>query len=158
MVQKIRPFLWFDTQAEEAVNFYVSVFPNSTIGRIGRYGEAGPGPAGSVMTIDFELDGQRFTALNGGPHYKFDAAISFVIECKDQAEVDRYWDRLSTDGGQPVQCGWVTDKFGLSWQVVPTILYDLVLDADPEKARKTTQAMLGMIKLDIAGLQAAHDS
>jgi predicted 3-demethylubiquinone-9 3-methyltransferase (glyoxalase superfamily) len=153
-VQKITPFLWFDNQAEEAANFYVSVFRNSKLGRVARYGDAGPGPKGSVMVAEFELDGQKFVALNGGPHYKITPAVSFVINCKDQAEVDYYWDKL-TSGGQPVQCGWLTDKFGVSWQVVPNVLTQLMTDPDAAKAKRVTEAMLKMIKLDIATLQEA---
>lgn len=152
---KPHPFLWFDDQAEEAANFYVSIFPNSKILAASRYGEAGPGPKGQVMTIRFELDGQTFTALNGGPHFQFNEAVSFVIDCADQAEVDHYWDRL-VDGGTPSQCGWLKDRYGLSWQVVPTVLYELIGDADPAKAQRATQAMLKMVKLDIAALKAAH--
>ena len=154
-MQKITPCLWFDDQAEEAARFYVSLFKNSSIGRIARYGDAGPGPKGSVVTIEFELDGQAFIGLNGGPHFNFTEAVSFSIDCADQAEVDFYWDRLS-EGGQTSQCGWLKDRFGLSWQVVPTVLADLIGDPDPEKARRATQAMLQMTKLDIAKLQQAH--
>jgi predicted 3-demethylubiquinone-9 3-methyltransferase (glyoxalase superfamily) len=153
---KITPFLWFDHQAEEAVNFYVSIFPNSKIGMIARYGKAGPGPAGSVMTVEFELTGQPFVALNGGPIFKFTEAISFVINCETQDEVDYYWEKLSADGGE-VQCGWVKDKFGLSWQVVPTVLVKLLSGPDPEGAQRAMKAMLGMKKLDIAALQRAYD-
>jgi predicted 3-demethylubiquinone-9 3-methyltransferase (glyoxalase superfamily) len=153
-MQKITPFLWFDNQAEEAANFYVSVFRNSKLGRVARYGDAGPGPKGSVMVAEFELDGQKFVALNGGPHYKITPAVSFVINCKDQAEVDYYWDKLTSDG-QPVQCGWLTDRFGVSWQVVPTVLTQLMTDPDAAKAKRVTEAMLKMIKLDIATLQDA---
>lgn len=152
---KPHPFLWFDDQAEDAANFYVSIFPNSKITIVNRYGEAGPGPKGQVMTIQFELDGQTFTALNGGPHFQFNEAVSFVIDCADQAEVDHYWDKL-VEGGAPSQCGWLKDRFGLSWQVVPTALYALIGDPDPAKAQRATQAMLKMVKLDIAALEAAH--
>ncbi|MGF1428061.1 VOC family protein [Kitasatospora sp. LaBMicrA B282] len=148
--------LWFDGQAEEAEEFYLSVFKGGRLGRVGRYTEAGPGPAGSVMAVEFEVNGQRFVGLNGGPQYTFSPAISFQIECADQAEVDYYWDRL-TDGGQPVQCGWVTDRYGVSWQVVPAGVVELVGDPDPEKARRTTEAMFKMVKLDIAELRRAHD-
>jgi predicted 3-demethylubiquinone-9 3-methyltransferase (glyoxalase superfamily) len=151
-IQIITPFLWFDGQAEEAANFYVSIFPNSKIRKVMRYSEAGPAPAGSVMTVDFELDGQRFTALNGGPVYKFTAAISFVVHCQTQDEVDHYWDKLSA-GGSEVQCGWLVDKFGLSWQVTPTVLLELM--GDPKKAARVAQAMFKMKKLDIRGLQEA---
>jgi predicted 3-demethylubiquinone-9 3-methyltransferase (glyoxalase superfamily) len=151
---KITPCLWFDDQAEAAARFYVSLFKNSSIGRIARYGGAGPGPKGSVVTIAFELDGQAFIGLNGGPHFKFTEAVSFSIDCADQAEVDFYWDRLS-EGGQTSQCGWLKDRFGLSWQVVPATLADMIGDPDPEKARRATEAMLKMTKLDIAKLQQA---
>lgn len=147
--------LWFDTQGEEAANFYLSIFKDGKLGRIGRYTEAGPGPAGSVMTVEFEVNGQKFVALNGGPQYTFSPAISFQIMCADQAEVDYYWERLS-EGGQEVACGWVTDKYGVSWQVVPSVLIDLIGDPDPEKASRTTQAMMRMVKLDIAALRQAH--
>ena len=153
-MQKIAPFLWFDTQAEEAANFYVSVFKNSKLGKIARYSEAGPGPAGSAMTVAFELDGLAFTALNGGPYFKFTEAVSFVISCADQAEVDHYWDRL-LEGGSASQCGWLKDKFGLSWQVVPTRLSELASDPDSAKVARVMGAMMKMIKLDIAALEAA---
>ena len=153
-MQKVAPMLWFDTQAEEAANFYVSVFKNAKLGRIARYSEAGPGPAGSAMTVEFELDGQPFTGLNGGPYFKFTEAVSFVISCADQAEVDHYWDRL-LEGGKASQCGWLKDKFGLSWQVVPTRLAELASDPDRAKAGRVMGAMMKMIKLDIAGLEAA---
>ena len=156
-MQKISPFLWFDNEAEEAANFYVSVFKNSKITSASRYGDAGPGPKGSVMTIGFELDGQPFTALNGGPMFKFTEAVSFVINCEGQAEVDALWDQLTADGGQPGQCGWLKDRFGLSWQVVPTVLHELIGGSDGEKAGRAVQAMMQMTKLDIAKLQAARD-
>ena len=154
-MQKISPFLWFDDQAEEAVTFYVSVFKNSRIGKVTRYGEAGPGPAGSVMVAEFELEGLHFTALNGGPMFKFTEAISMSIDCKDQAEVDHFWNKLS-EGGQPGQCGWLKDKFGLSWQVVPEALPRLLGDADFAKAGRVMQAMLQMTKIDVARLEAAY--
>ena len=154
-MQKIIPFLWFDTQAEEAVNFYTSVFKNSKIGATSRYGEAGPGPVGSVMIMEFEIDGQKFTALNGGPIFKFTPAISFFVNCTSQEEVDYYWEKLS-EGGEKSQCGWLVDKYGISWQIVPTILGQLMSDPDAEKARRVTQAMLKMTKLDIAVLQQAY--
>jgi predicted 3-demethylubiquinone-9 3-methyltransferase (glyoxalase superfamily) len=154
-MQKISPFLWFDTQAEEAANFYVSIFKNSRIGKVVRYGEAGPGPKDSVLTIAFELDGLNFTALNGGPHFKFTEAISLHIDCENQEEVDYYWDKL-LKGGQPSQCGWLKDKFGLSWQVVPSILPKLLGDPDREKANRVMQAMMRMIKIDVAKLEAAY--
>ena len=153
--QRITPFLWFDGQAEEAAKFYVSIFPNSKLGSTSRYGEAGPGPKGSVMTVAFELDGLSFTALNGGPMFKFTEAISLVVHCETQAEVDHYWDKLSA-GGQQVQCGWLKDKYGLSWQIVPNALIELVQDKDPAKSRRVMAAMMQMKKIDIAGLKAAY--
>ena len=153
-MQKITPFLWFDSQAEEAANYYVSVFRNSKIRRTARYGDAGPGPKGSVMTVEFELDGNEFVALNGGPHYTITPAVSFVVNCKDQADVDYYWDKL-TAGGMPVQCGWLTDKFGVSWQVVPTRLSELLVDPDKAKAQRVMSAMMKMIKLDVPTLEQA---
>ena len=158
----IVPCLWFDTQAEEAARFYTSVFKNSTIGTISRYSDAGREvhgrAAGTVMTVEFELNGQKFTALNGGPHFKFNEAISFQIMCKDQEEVDYHWNKLS-QGGDPSaqQCGWLKDKFGLSWQVIPTPLLEMLTDPDREKADRTMEAMLQMKKLDIAELERAHD-
>jgi predicted 3-demethylubiquinone-9 3-methyltransferase (glyoxalase superfamily) len=146
--------LWFDTEGEEAVRYYTGIFKDSTVGRISRYTEAGPGVPGSVVTVEFELNGQKFLALNGGPGRRFSEAISLVITCADQAEVDYYWDRLS-DGGQEVACGWVTDRYGLSWQVVPAMLMDLITDPDPVKAKRVTEAMFTMKKLDIAALQQA---
>ncbi len=154
---KITPFLWFNDQAEEAMNFYVSIFKNSKAGTVTRYGDAGPGPKGSVMTADFQLEGQEFTALNGGPQFPFTEAVSFVINCETQQEIDRYWDKLSA-GGKPVQCGWLKDKFGLSWQVVPTILSRLLADKDPKKSQRVMKAMLQMVKIDIARLQEAAES
>lgn len=154
-MQKITPFLWYDTQAEEAARFYVDLFPNSKLGEISRYGEGAPMPAGTVMTVSFDLAGQAFTALNGGPHYKFDAAISFVIHCKDQAEVDHFWNGLTSNGGKEVQCGWCTDRFGVSWQVVPDRFFELVGDPDPAVRNRVFGAMMQMIKLDIAKLEAA---
>lgn len=153
--QKITPFLWFDTQAEDAAKFYVSIFKNSKITNVTRYGEAGPGPKGSVMTVAFELDGQEFTALNGGPHYSFTPAISFVIGCATQDEVDYFWDKLTAEG-QEVQCGWVTDKFGLSWQVVPDGLADVLAGDDEEGSRRAMEAMFEMKKLDINELRRAY--
>ncbi len=153
-VQKITPFLWFEHQAEQAANFYVSIFPNSKIVKVVRHGEAGPGPAGSAMTVAFELEGQTFTALNGGPHFKFTEAISFVVRCQTQEEVDYYWEKL-TAGGAEVQCGWVKDKFGLSWQVVPDAMPELLSDPDPKKAARVMKAMMGMKKLDVAALRRA---
>jgi predicted 3-demethylubiquinone-9 3-methyltransferase (glyoxalase superfamily) len=148
--------LWFDHQAEEAARFYVSIFPNSRIVRVARYGEAGPGPAGSVMTVEFELEGQSFVALNGGPIYKFTEAISFVVNCRTQDEVDFYWEKLSADGGE-IQCGWLKDKFGLSWQVTPTRLFELLNDPDPRKTQRVMQAMFAMKKLDIRALEQAYE-
>ncbi|MBA3812500.1 MAG: VOC family protein [Caulobacteraceae bacterium] len=152
----IHPFLWFDDQAEAAMNFYVSVFEDSKIDQVMRYGEGGPGPAGSVMTASFQLGGQRFTALNGGPHFKFTEAVSFVVTCADQAEVDRFWDKLS-EGGAPGQCGWLKDKFGLSWQIVPSEMPELLGGPDPDKAKRAMEAMMKMTKLDIAALKAARE-
>ena len=154
-MQKITPFLWFDDQAEEAVNFYVSIFKNARIGTIARYGDAGPGPKGSVMTVSFELEGQPFTALNGGPPFKFTEAVSFVVHCTDQAEVDELWDKLS-DGGEQGPCGWLKDKFGLSWQIIPSVLMELIGDPDPVKSRRVMEAMLQMTKIDIATIRQAH--
>jgi len=147
-------FLWFDTQSEEAARYYVSIFKNSRLGTIHRYTSAGPGEEGSVMLVEFELNGQKFAALNGGPQYQFNAAVSFVVECADQAEVDYYWDRL-TDGGQEIACGWLVDKYGLSWQVVPTSFLAAVMGGDQEKAARVTAAMLTMKKFDIAALERA---
>jgi len=153
---RITPFLWFDRQAEEAADFYVSVFPNSRIKAVTRYGEAGPGPAGTVMTVEFELDGQLFLALNGGPVYRFNQAISFVVSCRDQGEIDAFWDRL-TEGGKEIQCGWLTDKFGVTWQVVPEGIAELFGGRDPKKSAAAVRAMLPMKKLDVATLQKAYD-
>jgi predicted 3-demethylubiquinone-9 3-methyltransferase (glyoxalase superfamily) len=153
---KISPFLWFDHQAEEAANFYVSVFKNSRVLSISRYGDAGPGPKGSVMTVSFELDGQEFIALNGGPQFKFNEAISFSVDCQTQQEVDEYWSKL-TAGGEEVACGWLKDKYGLSWQINPSILGKMLDDPDRAKANRVMEAMLKMKKIDIAGLQQAYD-
>jgi predicted 3-demethylubiquinone-9 3-methyltransferase (glyoxalase superfamily) len=155
-MQKISPFLWFDTQAEEAARFYVSIFDNSRIGTVTRYGDAGPGPKGTAMTVAFELEGQHFIALNGGPHFKFSEAISFSIDCRAQDEVDRYWDALTADGGSEQPCGWLKDKFGVSWQVNPTVLGKMLEDPDPQKAQRVMEAMLKMKKIDIAALQRAY--
>jgi len=155
-MNKITPFLWFDTQAEEAAKFYASIFKNSKVGNITRYGDAGPGPAGSAMTVAFELDGQAFIALNGGPEYKFTEAVSFTVDCQSQAEVDQYWGKLSS-GGEEGPCGWLKDKFGLSWQIVPSDMMKLLGDKDRTKANRAMQAMLKMKKLDIAALQRAFD-
>jgi predicted 3-demethylubiquinone-9 3-methyltransferase (glyoxalase superfamily) len=157
-MQKITPFLWFDNQAEEAVNFYTSVFKNSKIGTVARYGESGPGPKGSVMTIMFELDGQDFMALNGGPIFKFTEAISLMVNCEDQEEIDYFWEKLSADGGKEVECGWLKDKYGLFWQVVPKILGELVQSKDPEKSERVMKALMQMKKLDIAQLKQAAEA
>jgi len=153
--QKITTFLWFDNNAEEAANFYISVFKNSRILTTARYPEGSPAPKGTVMVVDFELDGQRFTALNGGPHFKFTEAISLLVHCKDQEEVDYYWEKLTADGGQESQCGWLKDKFGLSWQITPDALLKLWSEADPAKAQRVMQAMMTMKKLIIKDLEAA---
>ena len=153
---KITPNLWFDTEAEEAANFYISVFPNSRIVFVSHYTEGAPRPAGEVMTVEFELDGQKFVGINGGPHFKFDEAVSFEISCQDQEEIDYYWDRLS-EGGEEGQCGWLKDPYGLSWQVVPTGMEQIFNDPDPDRAQRAMQAMLGMSKLDIAALRRAAD-
>ena len=153
---KLTPSLWFDTQGEEAAKFYTSLFPNSRIVEVTHYGEAGPRPVGTVMTVTFELDGQEFVALNGGPEFTFDEAISFVIECKDQAEVDHYWNSLA-EGGEEGPCGWVKDRFGLSWQVTPSVLDKMIADPDREAAQRAMAAMLQMQKIDIAELQRAFD-
>jgi predicted 3-demethylubiquinone-9 3-methyltransferase (glyoxalase superfamily) len=152
--QRITTFLWFDKEAEEAAKFYTSIFRNSKIVTVARYGEAGPGPKGSVMTVAFELDGQQFTALNAGPQFKFTEAISLVVNCETQEEVDEYWRKLS-EGGQESQCGWLKDRYGLSWQVVPTALPRLLQDPDPQKAKRVVEAMLQMKKIDIARLEKA---
>ena len=155
-MQQITPFLWFDNNAEEAVSFYVSIFKNSKIIGAARYGDAGPGPKGSVMTMKFELDGLEFVALNGGPIYTFSPAVSFVTNCETQSEVDHLWDSL-VEGGKPNQCGWLTDRFGLTWQIVPTILPRLLQDPDRKKSARVMQAMLRMVKLDIAELNRAYN-
>ena len=156
MPMKITPNLWFDTQAEEAAGFYTSVFKNSRIVSVARYPEGGPGPAGTVMTVEWELDGQRFVGINGGPQFTFDEAVSFQIDCADQEEIDYYWAALS-DGGDEGPCGWLKDRFGLSWQVVPTGMDELFSDPDPTKAQRAMQAMLQMNKLDIAALRSAAE-
>ena len=155
-MQKITPFLWFDGRAEEAANFYVSIFKNSKIGKISRYGDHGPGPKGTVMIVTFQLDGQEFIALNGGPQFTFSPAISFVANCETQEEVDRLWEKLS-EGGKKDRCGWLTDKFGVSWQVVPTALGKLMSDPDREKTGRVMQAMMQMDKIDIQRLQQASE-
>src|SRR5215471_18431533 len=154
---KISPFLWYDTQAEEAANLYTSIFPNSKILAIARYGDAGPGPKGSVMTVQFQLDGQEIIALNGGPIYKFTEAFSLSVDCKSQEEVDLYWTKLTTDGGQEGPCGWCKDKFGLSWQITPTALPKMLSDTDRKKAARVMEAMMKMKKIDIAGLTRAYE-
>lgn len=153
-MQKIRPFLWFDGNAEEAMNFYVSIFKNSKVGTVNRYGDAGPGPKGSVMSATFELDGEEFMALNGGPKYKFTPAISFFVNCETQQEVDELWEKLSA-GGKKDRCGWLQDKFGLSWQIIPSALGRLLGDKDRAKAQRVMQAMLQMDKIDIKRLEEA---
>ena len=155
-MQRITPFLWFDNNAEEAANFYVSVFKNSKIQRVVRYGEAGPGPAGTVMTVEFELDGREFVGLNGGPQFKFTEAVSFTVRCDTQEEIDYYWAKLS-EGGVTSRCGWLKDKFGLWWQVEPTILGDMMADEDPEKAKRVMEAMLKVDKIDIEPLKRAYE-
>jgi predicted 3-demethylubiquinone-9 3-methyltransferase (glyoxalase superfamily) len=154
-MQRIVPFLWFDSNAEEAVNFYISVFKNSKILNIARYGDAGPGPKGTVMTMNFQLEGQDLMALNGGPYYTFSPAISFFVNCETQAEVDELWEKL-TAGGSDVQCGWLRDKFGVSWQIIPRTLIELMQDKDPMKSQRVFKAMMGMIKIDIEGLKRAY--
>lgn len=154
---KITPFLWFDNNAEEAMNFYTSIFKNSKIGSVSRYGDAGPGPKGSVMTASFTIEGQEFTALNGGPIFKFNESVSFVVHCKDQKEVDYYWEKLSSDGGKEVDCGWLKDKFGLSWQIVPDILMEFLQAKDPIKSQRVMKAMMQMKKMDIAKLKQAYE-
>jgi predicted 3-demethylubiquinone-9 3-methyltransferase (glyoxalase superfamily) len=156
-VPRITPNLWFDTQGDEAAEFYVSIFPNSKITNVTHYTEVGPREAGMVLTVDFVLDGQEFTAINGGPEFTFDEAISLLVNCSDQSEIDHYWFRLS-EGGEEGQCGWLKDRYGLSWQICPEILNELVNDSDPDRANRVMQALLGMKKLDIAALQAAADA
>ena len=155
-MQKITTFLTYNNQAEEAANFYVSLFNNSKILNVSRYGEGGPGPAGTAMTVNFVLDGQEYTALNGGPSFSFSDGISLFVNCETQAEVDKLWDKLS-EGGQPGPCGWLKDKFGVSWQIIPSILGQLLGDKNPAKAQAAMQAMLQMSKIDIAALKRAHD-
>lgn len=155
-MQKITPFLWFEDQAEEAVNFYTSIFKNSRIGEVARYGEAGPRPKGTVMTVSFYLDGQEFIALNGGPEFNFTEAISFFVHCETQEEVDELWEKL-TEGGEEVQCGWLKDKYGVSWQVVPNTLMNYINGPDAEKSARAVQAMLQMKKIDIYKIKQAYD-
>jgi predicted 3-demethylubiquinone-9 3-methyltransferase (glyoxalase superfamily) len=157
MLQKIVPNLWFDTEGEEAAEFYVSVFPNSRVLNVAHYTEAGPRDAGTVMTVEFELDGQRFVAINGGPDFRFSEAVSFQVTCTDQEEIDYYWERLTSDGGSDGPCGWCKDRFGLSWQVVPDGMDELFADPDQTRATRAMEAMLGMRKLDIAVLRAAAE-
>lgn len=154
---QITPNLWFDTQGEEAAEFYVSVFPNSKITNVTHYGEAGPRQAGLVLTVDFVLDGQPYTAINGGPEFTFTEAVSLLVNCDGQEEVDYYWDKLLAGGGSAVACGWLKDRFGLSWQIVPTQALDLFTDPDPERSQRAMKAMLSMTKLDLAAMQAAAD-
>jgi predicted 3-demethylubiquinone-9 3-methyltransferase (glyoxalase superfamily) len=160
-MQKITPFLWFDNNAEEAVNFYVSIFKNSKVGKVTRYNEASSKaagrPEGSVMTMEFQLEGQDFSAINGGPHFKFTEAISLVVDCETQEEVDYFWEKLTADGGQESQCGWLKDKYGLSWQITPRVLIEMIGDKDPQKAQRVMEAMLQMKKIDIATLKRAYD-
>jgi predicted 3-demethylubiquinone-9 3-methyltransferase (glyoxalase superfamily) len=153
-MQKITPFLWFDGNAEEAVDFYGSIFKKAKKGVVTRYGEAGPGPKGSVMTVEFEIEGQNFVALNGDPEFKFNESISFVVNCQTQKEVDHYWEKLSR-GGKKVACGWLKDKFGVSWQITPTILMDLIKDKDPAKRDRVMKAMMKMVKIDIEKIKKA---
>ena len=159
-MQKITPFLWFDDQAEQAAKFYTSVFKNSKVGRILRYDETSAKtagrPAGSVLTIEFEIGGQKFTALNGGPQFKFNESVSFVVNCKTQEEVDYFWEKLTAGGGQESECGWLKDKFGLSWQITPTVLIDMLNDKDPKKAGQVMKAMMQMQKIEINKLKAAY--
>jgi predicted 3-demethylubiquinone-9 3-methyltransferase (glyoxalase superfamily) len=155
-MQKITPFLWFDNNLEEAMNLYVSLFKNSKIVSVTRYGDAGPGPKGTVMSATFELDGQRFLALNGGPHYSFSPAISMFVNCETQDEIDELWEKLSA-GGEKSRCGWLKDKFGMSWQIVPSVLGDMLQDKNPQKSKNTMRAMLQMDKLDIRKLRQAYD-
>lgn len=156
-MQRITPFLWFDHQAEEAANYYVSIFKDSKIVEISRYGEAGPAPAGSVMTVSFQLEGQDFVALNGGPQFTFTEAVSFYVGCETQQEVDELWAKLTDGGGEEGPCGWLKDKYGLSWQIIPDALPRLMSDPDPAKAQAVTEAMFKMSKLEIAALQEAYD-
>ena len=156
-MQRITPFLWFDNEGEEAANFYVSIFKNSRILSVNRYGDAGPGPKGSVMIAEFELDGQKFTALNGGPRFKFDEAISFVVNCETQDEVDYFWEKLTAGGGQESMCGWLKDKYGLSWQIVPTRSIELLQDKDPAKSQRVMKAILQTKKIDITKLEQAAE-
>lgn len=157
MTQKIRPALWFDDNAEEAIEFYVSIFDDARVVASSRYGEGAPLPAGTLLSAEFELAGQGFLAINGGPHDQFNDSVSFYVDCADQAEVDRYWDALLAGGGTPTQCGWLRDRFGVSWQVIPEVLQRYLSDPDPQKALRATEAMLKMVKIDIAALDAAYE-
>ena len=154
-MQRITPFLWFDGKAEEAAKFYVSIFKNSKMGKVVRNGDAGPGPKGSVLVASFEIEGQEFTALNGGPQFKFNESVSFVVHCKTQQEVDYYWDKLLAGGGQESMCGWLKDKFGLSWQITPDVLLELISDPDPAISQSVMKAMMQMRKIDIEGVKQA---
>lgn len=156
-MKQITPCLWFDNQAEEAARFYTSIFKNSKIGKIARYGEAGPGPKGSVMTVEFQINGQDYLGLNGGPMFQFNEAISLIVNCDTQEEIDYYWAKLTADGGREVQCGWLKDKFGLSWQVNPSIMDQLIDSGESARNDRVMKAMLGMVKMDIAALKAAYD-
>jgi len=156
-MQKITPFLWFDSQAEEAAKYYVSVFREGRILQVARFGDAGPGPKGAVMTVSFELYGQQFTALNGGPQFPFTEAISLVVSCPSQEEIDRLWDTLARDGGRPGACGWIKDKYGLSWQITPPVLIEMITNPDGVKSQRAMRAMMKMGKLDIATLKSAYD-
>lgn len=157
-IQKITPFLWFDGNAEEAAEYYVSIFPNSKIVKVMRCGEGTPFPKGTALTVEFQLEGLTFVALNGGPHFKFTEAVSFVVHCESQTEVDFYWSKLTADGGKESDCGWLKDKFGLSWQITPTLLLKLMCDPDPKKAGRVMGAMMTMQKIDLAKIQAAYDA
>ncbi len=156
-MQRITPFLWVDDQAEQATNFYVSIFPHSKILSRSHYGEAGPKPGGTVMVVEFELDGQKFMALNGGPEFKFNESVSFMVECKTQEELDGYREKLLSDGGTPVQCGWLKDKYGLAWQVVPAALMEMLKDKDAERVNRVMQAMLEMVRIDLRTIKEAYE-
>lgn len=154
-MQKITPFLWFNGQAEQAAKFYTSILPKSKIRKVTRYGDAGPGPTGSVMTVEFEIAGQKFITLNGDSQFKFNESVSFMVHCKTQAEVDRYWKKLTAGGGKEVACGWLKDKYGLCWQIVPTVLMELISSKDAAKSQRAMRAMMNMVQLDIAKLKQA---
>jgi predicted 3-demethylubiquinone-9 3-methyltransferase (glyoxalase superfamily) len=156
-MQKITPCLWYDDKAEEAANYYVSIFKNSKVLTVNRYGEAGPGPEGSVMIVEFQIEGQKFLALNGGPLFKFTEATSFVINCETQEEVDYFWEKLTADGGAESQCGWLRDKYGLSWQIVPAVSIEMLQDKDPEKSQRVMKAIMQMKKIDIPTLKRAYE-